>query len=110
MIPKEIISKAIEGGWWNVEYGGAVQWPLEMALRMSWQEIALMPTFWQALGKALGWRQNGRITMYEYDGISKDPVEVKWTDSFTWAIYAHRFYDLILTGGDTEQYWKDLLK
>jgi hypothetical protein len=58
-------------------------------------KIALDPSFWQALGKALGWEKANRETRTEIW------LEWKWN--------AHRFYDLVLTGGDTEKIWKELL-
>ena len=80
MIPKEIISRAMEGGWHRLNlnldaYGTEVIYSIS--------EIALDPTFWQALGKALEWR------------------ELYMVGQPMWNWYAHRFYDLILTGGDT---------
>lgn len=50
--------------------------------------IALDPTFWQALGKALGWNERY---------MSGYPV-------------AHRFYDLILQGKPIDEFWAELLK
>jgi hypothetical protein len=61
-----------------------------------WQEIALDPSFWQALGKALGWNVTGR--------------QLAMNSKPNWQIWATRFYDLILTGGDTEKFWADLLQ
>lgn len=57
------------------------------------EQIALDPLFWQALGKALGW-----------DG---------WSVQFygdEWLFHAHQYFDLVLTGGDTEAFWKELIK
>lgn len=45
MIPKNVIEKAIEGGWAN-------------AYALDWDghaEAIIDPLFWQSLGKALGW-------------------------------------------------------
>lgn len=78
MIPKTIIEKAFEGGY-KSRVGDLV----------SWEEIALDPAFWQCLGKALGWE---RYTMPYGD----------------WKMYARRFYDLILTGQSTDEFWKEL--
>lgn len=84
MIPKEAIKKAIEGGWKYKSGSG-------------WTVIALDPSFWQCLGKALGWADN------------KLPVLAHEPLGYTRQKYAHRFYDLILTGGDTDAFWKELL-
>lgn len=104
MIPKQAIEKAIEGGWKNSEYEWATSHVqdavvVELAARL----IALDRTFWQALGKALGWNEaNGKVGAYH------SFVDGKIVDEY-WMLTAHRFYDLILTGGDTETYWDELL-
>jgi hypothetical protein len=113
MIPKRAIEKAIEGGWQptdnsrhNDYYGS---W--------NWQGIALDHSFWQALGKALGWPK----TVCRAH-LKQDNCGIVWTD--TVGVHAHRFYDRILTGGDVkfgepgyaegqkniEKFWADLLK
>lgn len=127
MIPKQAIEKAIEGGWKPKDFEGfnysarkqeVIFWkvlPREKALphlipqyerilgkpphmKWSWQfeRIALDPLFWQALGKALGWHDG--YVEFAAMGFSNE-----------WKLTAHRFYDLILTGGDTEAYWKEIL-
>src|SRR4051794_12707419 len=75
MIPKIAIEKAIEGGWkesleidkvevlepyapGNPDFYRVAQvhcHHADMQLNYSMAEIALDPTFWQALSKALGW-------------------------------------------------------
>lgn len=57
-------------------------------VKMKFKErIVLDPKFWQALGKALGW---------------KNYVIPEWHQ------YAHQYFDLILTGGDREKFWEEL--
>lgn len=98
-IPKEAIEKARSVGWngwdetdqkWYFDmmhrYGG--QWVNDLAN----SSIALDPTFWQALGKALEWAV----------------TTSSWPDT-EWLFQAHRFYDLILTNKSTEQFWKEIL-
>ena len=113
-IPKPAIEKAIERGWkipgdvrmqelgrvgnvnkttasfhvWlgsEKETVGVVSCPLSA--------IALDPTFWQALGKALGWGDS------HSDALGRAE----------WRLNAWRFYDLIFSGGDTEKFWQELL-
>jgi hypothetical protein len=48
----------------------------------------LDPLFWQALGKALGWIDYARPQ---------------------WLQYALEYFELALTSGDTEKFWKELL-
>ena len=102
MIPKEAIAKAIEGGW-GIHHSLTSGW-LEERLPVpdSVQKIAALdPSFWQALGKALGW----------YYGVEKRIRKYKILNEYKkpWQIQAFRFYDLILTNNNTDKFWKDLL-
>lgn len=96
MIPEKVIEVAHEGGYQN-----------RVGELITWQEIALDPLFFQALGKALGWPDR---TFYTIECVAKEYHVWEETSEITWIYQAHRFYDLILTGGDTEVYWNDLLK
>ena len=71
---------------------GRTRQDYESQFTVSAYRIALDPSFWQALGKALGWSE------FEDE-----------TGHYFWRVTAHDFYDLILTGGDTEKFWDDLL-
>lgn len=124
-IPQQAIEKAIEGGWftklskhnWKVE-GYSLQIEEELGffpfvhnkfrhlLRI--ESIALDPTFWQALGKALGWKRNAFVQWYDDFANKKEREAIRGVES--WLFQARRFNDLILTGGDTEAYWNELLK
>lgn len=88
MIPREAIEKAIEGGGW---VDADIAWRLWRHDEMEY--IYTNPTFWQALGKTLGW---------------KEPTN-KNVQSF-WEFKAHCFYQIIISGGDTAAFWVDLLK
>ena len=58
-------------------------------------DVAILdPLFWQALGKALGHGINQR------DNV---------TNRLIWQQLALDYFDLVLTGGDTEKFWKELL-
>lgn len=97
LIPKEAIELAIEGGWQvflHPKTGNYVHNEDKHALpfALDWQEIALDPDFWRALGKVLEW----------------DNPETE--DYFEWHIQAMNFYDLVLTNGDTAQFWRELLE
>lgn len=103
----------------RIGFGGD---PSPVKFEISLAEIALDPLFWQSLGKALGWNieiHDGCCTvcgepmpegetMFNFHGYSgncpKPPLK-----SREWNKEAHRFYDLILTGGDTEKFWEELL-
>lgn len=89
-IPKEVIEKAIEGGWVS-------EYPQEGTWLANYENYraALDPTFWQSLGKSLGW----------------DSHMLMWVGTYydEWQYRAMRFYDLILQGKDTNNFWKEIL-
>ncbi len=84
MIPKEAILKAVKGGWKNQENTPV---SLVSGYTKNWERAALDATFWQSLGKEL----EHRLTR-------------EWEDK------AMEFYYLILTGGDTDKFWQELLQ
>ena len=126
MISKKAIEKAIEGGWKPHGIIGDIQdgsyWQMHPKDKripealVSWEKFALTPSFWQALGKALGWDDVSReLTPHIFPTGRK----TEW-----WEVQAHRFYDLILTsvGSDCNDrkcgkcghcklaaYWNELL-
>lgn len=104
MISKLAIEKAIAGGWnFKGEQPDEVKQfgEVEIAYAM-WESVALDATFWQALGKALGWDEGKR---YELGYAEFAEGGLRWM----WEFIAHRFYDLILQGSDTTEFWSDLL-
>lgn len=62
----------------------------------SFAEIFLDPLFWQALGKALGWKEHPK-----YDGTRQISPAYEW--------YMHRFIDHLIEGKDAESYFEALL-
>jgi hypothetical protein len=91
-IPKKAKESAINGGW-NAPKKGSV-WD------MVDEVTALDPTFWQALGESLGWNQHrGPCSC----------LECVYSKEKAWNLIAHRFYDLLLQGQSTEEFWKELL-
>jgi len=73
MIPKLAIEKAVKENWrpwdktvlvtgWEVSQYG-VEFKSGNWQRVDWQTIALDPSFWQALGKSLGWRVINRCDL-----------------------------------------------
>lgn len=84
MIPDKAYELAKSGGWEG--------WKL-LSVR-SWQENALDPEFFQALGKSLGWQGK------------HDPQ----TDMLVLQAHFDTFSHLILQGKDTTEFWKELLE
>lgn len=76
---KETISKAIEGGWLEVKSAPGC-YDLELA------PLFLDPSFWQSLGKALGWDE----------------------DSIALNSYWHSFIDHLADGKDAESFFQPL--
>ena len=100
-IPKSAIEKAVIGGW-NSSYLPNDE---EYWTREHFCVVALDPTFWQALGKVLGWKQEWNGQYMNTRNSQQEPIMVEG-----WEHNAHRFYDLILTGQSTEKFWEDILK
>lgn len=59
----------------------------------------LNPKLWMQLGKALGMLDWVEDSHYPLDDFRRDC-------SKCWAM---KYFDLLLTGGDTEKFWKELL-
>lgn len=111
MIPKNAIEKAWEGGWpKGVNGNGLIDYP----------QIALDPTFWQVLGKSLGWdrkmvvRRGMVIGNFGWESPDKnirfygEEMGAGMDYMNPWVYHAHRFYDLILQGKDTAEFWREL--
>lgn len=124
MIPKLAIEKAIEGGYYDFPFllmtapydkvylegekvvakkskDGWDSTANAFLKDLNYYKIALDPTFWQALGKALGW-QGGKSL--DYFGNVEE-----------WQYKQMRFNFLLMsgvdieTGGDTEKFWEEIL-
>jgi len=117
---KEAIKLAIEKGEYSfpdlenniVVVSNARAFGKATAHKMQLAFIAQDPLFWQALGKALGWSEE---TMVRYLHIKKvENTEAYYsTDeshilSQEWLYRSHQYFDLLMTGGDTEKFWKEL--
>lgn len=123
LIPKKAIEKAIAGGW-KVGHGAFVKcknptetlemfnfcYPTQESIdqHRHYFEYSLDKTFWQALGKSCGWKLQG----IDCPVCDNYPNQHSLNADFNiagWLYNAHRFYDLILTGGDTEKFWEEIL-
>lgn len=96
-IPREIIEQAIQGGWVGIDlpapsmFNWSEKRHKENYKRACGALNALDPLFWQALGKSVGWNEHGT----KYPSV--------------WFYQATTFYELILTGGNTDAFWASLL-
>lgn len=76
------------------------------------EEIVLDPLFWQALGKALGWSGFKFYFEGKWQYTDDPTIQVQSRTPFvyeTWLANALDYHKLLLTGGDTEKFWEDLL-
>ncbi|MCK9369528.1 hypothetical protein M0R04_06445 [Candidatus Dojkabacteria bacterium] len=100
----EAIKLAIEKGGYDKE---RMKYPIaEYNMYLDELIAPLDPLFWQALGKALGWAEcepwwNDDKQMMICPTLHITPC---------WSVYALRFFELTLTQGDTEAFWKELLR
>lgn len=112
MIPKEAIEKAIEGGW-HLDTPNIARFANDKGVQLyetdglktyvaMEAEIALDPSFLQALGKALGWEKETHAFVHGREDVTT-------IGGRTWLIRAFQFYEIVLTGGDTEKFWEELL-
>lgn len=115
-IPKEIIKKAVSGGWkgWWDNSLGPVKIIDNYSNSVGWEVVALDATFWQALAKACGWydqpylcKECGVVGTRTYNHMN----DCKTRDrKGNWKDEALRFYDLVLNGKETTDYWTEILK
>ncbi|SRR5258705_13519207 len=101
-IPRKAIEKAIEGGW---QTSFDIDVLVEQRRHPHLEEtivcsIVLDPSFWQSLGIALGWKRGIKR------GVAGAECIVRQDE---WYEQAHRFYDLILAGGDAQKFWDGIL-
>lgn len=97
----EAIKLAIEKGGYD-NYSHVHPSVREEAIELDSDRIILDPLFWQSLGKALGWKE-------PKFGIAIDRLP-NFSYPKAWLPYAHKYFDLALTDGDTETFWQSLLK
>ena len=82
MTIEKTIKKAIEGGYKNDSKVDYRKWDLS--------SVYLDPSFWQSLGKALGWEGDDEDTFGE------------WTNRW------RKFIDYLIWGRTAEEYFKEL--
>ena len=73
--------------------------PREITLGESWMaQVLLMPEFWQALGKAEGWKEGVKI-----NGVT----QIKGSG---WWHHWHDFIDALASGKTPDEFFKEILK
>jgi hypothetical protein len=86
LIPREALHKAVQGGWRtykDFQFANAMHGPRQFVM---------------LIGKGI----NGAVTRRVWEeGVALDAG---------WADNAHKFYDLMLTGQPTDQFWKKTLR
>jgi len=105
----------VKGGWdsgikWNPKFGenGIKSWNGSLPVYIAYAEIILDPEFWQSLGKALGWEED-EVVPYDLSKLDKFEWIIRFHRLPRWRFNAQRYFDLVLTGGDTEKFWNNLL-
>ena len=132
MIPKQAVEKAIEGGWRS----NAIKWSLRDP-KDEKESLKFTPASYQEMEKAKKydhWKAWILVPVYDYDVVSQelpliaidptfwqalgkatDPERYEGSEPYNgepmprYLCKAMHFYSLILTGGDTEKFWKELL-
>lgn len=84
--------------------------------------VLLDPLFWQALGKALGWkdeepafiasgRQKTMGPSYEDPEVWTEFIDYKENNNLeVWLYHWHRFIDYLAEGKDADSFFKELIK
>ena len=119
---KNAIKLAIEGGYfWKGEMNEKQKEKVIIILNEHWQEVVVDRDFWQALGKAMGWGNNGvSHAIFKYitsmDKPTKNrPLPPLEKDVYryevpAWAYHWHRFIDHLAEGKQIDDFFNDLLK
>jgi len=113
---KEAIQKAIEGGF-RAERGLTLEYVEKHYSEYEIECLTLRSTFWQSLGKALGWKGGEIRVCYDCGRAIKHNEVIcgcggNSYDRYSgqWLIEWHRFIDHLASGGDPEEFFKTLLK
>ncbi len=118
---EKAIKKAIEGGYDTIEWTSI--FPLEEAIEIManhWEVQTSRPLFWQALGKAMGWKywvceKCGEDISYRGSGPTNSiPVAQCLTHNDTervygWLYHWHRFIDHIAEGKSPDSFFESLI-
>ncbi len=96
------IKKAIEGGWRNDFKPDFIVSMETFICRQDKYKVLLDPKFWQALGKAEGWKRSREVWCY---GSTKfQQCKERWQNEM------HTFTQHIANGGTIDEFFNNLLK
>jgi hypothetical protein len=106
----QAIRKAIEGGWepQNQNFSiAAISYRVQVIEKVKYKERFFLDlSFWQSLGKELGW--NGRWMVQIFTDHDDQSATVDGAPR--WKYELHRFIDHLVEGKDAETYFTELLQ
>ena len=78
-------------------------------------QLLLDPHFWQALGRALGWRRFARdeATRSDYPSITMPTYEWEYQGAIqeeSWLYHQHRFIDWLAQEKSADEFFEEILK
>jgi len=88
---------------------------------LSWltdEQLYLTPSFWQALGRALGWKTQFALSSFETDG-TQDEYGLRYNGGVdksndrlipAWLYHWHCFIDWIADGKTPDSFFEELIK
>lgn len=104
---KDAIKKAIEGGYDIAPFISV--WSLEQSIEIMeshWEPHVLKPTFWQALGKSMGWEEENHCERFSTGGLGGN-VDCLISE---WHAQMLMFIDHLAEGKDVDSFFNSLLK
>lgn len=104
------IKKAIEGGW-RSDDPMVVDGSERYVNMVGYEKILLDPTFWQCLGKAMGWTkqtQEVQLDGFNLEAMNNGCSSTTKDIEYNWLYYWHRFIDHLADGGDANSFFKNL--
>lgn len=109
---EQAIRDAIEkGGWDDTNYAFGTKQPSDDDVWVDpWfydSKVFLDPAFWQALGKARGWRESSIRHDY-YGNHGKGELELRNIICADWLYNWHRFIDHLAEGKNAELFFQSL--
>ena len=100
------IKLAVEGGYEPSSNLKGLPFEIIMAKIVDIRPIFLDPLFWQALGKAMGWKIGDD---YDYLYNASESLKVGQGKMDDWLYHAHRFLDHVLASKPAESFFSELL-